>query len=148
MSNTVLNKYRGVVIPLNDSETTDGMLRILVDMTPQEQQRMWIKSENIGHVCLFKHDNFPGKALEYVMGSQEDSITTLYEGTPVMADMMRLEELREELIAEIARVLMALPSTVAVYDAGRERQATLKELGTAQLIDTLAHFTHTDLATV
>lgn len=144
MSNPVLHKYRDIT-PLSDDATTDAMLRILVDIHPQEQQRWWIKNQNVGFVCIFTHEKFPGKVIEYVQGSQEDSVTTLYDMHPIFADLARLEQVRNELITEIGVTLMALPASVLVYDAGREREAPLKELGTAQLMDVLAHFTGTDL---
>lgn len=146
--NAILEKYRSSITPLNDSETTDEMLRLLMAVQVTAQQRYWIKSHELGYICVFKHEKFPGKVIEYVQGTQDDSVTTLYQGTLITDDISRIEETRKDLIGEIAHVLMALPSTVAVYDEGRERQTVLKELGTAQLMDVLAKFTHTDLATI
>lgn len=148
MSNAILSKYNRSIRPLNDIETTDAILRVLVDVPVTEQQRFWIADDaNCGRVCLYSHPNFPGLVLEYVQGTQEDSMTTLFEADPVFADLPRLAEMRKELINEIGATLLALPSTVTVYDTGREREVFLNELGTAALIDTLAHFTGTDIAT-
>lgn len=147
MSNATLFKHRSIK-PLNDDATTDKMLAILVEIPNHKQEGFWIRAESAGSVCLFKHESFPGKVIEYVLGSRHDSVTTLYEENPAFATKRSLEDTRNDLIGEIAKVLMALPSTIAVYDAGREREVVLRELGTAQLIDTLAHFTHTDLTTL
>lgn len=147
MSNAVLSKYRGIR-PLNDDATTDGMLRILVCIHPTQQQRWWIRNQDTGFICVFTHEMFPGKVIEYVQGTQEDSVTTLYEMHPVFANLAQLEQVRRELMTEIGVKLLALPSTILIYDAGREREVSLKEMGTAQLIDFLAHVTYTDLATV
>lgn len=147
MSNTVLALYRALK-PLNDDATTDKMLSILIEIPNDAQSGFWIRDEKAGNVCLFKHDSFPNKVLEYVQGSADDSVSTLYEEHAIFATLRALTEARNYLIMEIGSVLMALPSTVAVYDGGRERQVVLRELGTAQIIDTLAHFTRTDLATL
>lgn len=144
MSNSVLTKYR-TIRPVNDIDATNSLLSILVEIANEQQNRFWVRSEVTGAVCLFKHDSHPSRVLEYVQGSKDDSVTTLYEENSFMTDCGQLSRVREELINEIGIVLMALPSTVAVHDGGRDRQAMLKELGTAQLMDVLAHFTNTDI---
>lgn len=145
--NIILEKYRGLR-PLNDPQTTDKMLAILVEVPEAKQEGMWLRDRNVGHACLFRHESFPGKVIEYVQGTQQDSVTTLYEESPVFESRATLLAAREALIHEIGRVLMAIPATVVVYDEGRERDVRLWELGTAQLFDTLAHFTHADVATL
>ena len=145
MSNAILTKYRSIN-PLIDDATTDAMLKVLVEIPASAQQRFWIRSQAVGNVCIYTQDDHPGKVLEYVQGSQEDSVTTLYSANGVFNDLSTLEKVRSDLINEIGAVLMRLPSTIGVMDQGRGRQVALKELGTAQLIDTLAHFTSSNIA--
>ena len=147
MSNSTLYKYRGIK-PLNEPETTDKLLSILVDIPHHLQDRMWIR-DNTGSVCIFRHDSAPGRVIEYVQGSADDSVTTLYEDCPELSTMQAVLEARKELITAIGVATMAIPSTIAVRDEGRGRsEVPLRELGIAQLQDVLAHFTNTDLATL
>ena len=141
MSNAILTKYHAIT-PLIDDETTDSMLKVLVEIPAHEQQRFWMRNQAVGNVCIYTSDAHPGKIIEYVQGSQEDSVTTLYAANTIFNDLAVLEKVRSDLINEIGAVLMRLPSTIGVYDNGRGRQIALKELGTAQLMDTLAHFTN------
>lgn len=147
MSNSVLTKYREIT-PVNNEDVTNGLLKILVEMDADQQMPFWTRSSTSGSVCIFKNDAFPEYTIEYVQGVEDDSVTTLYRNTRLLADRDIAVAVRDDLIDEIGRVLLALPSTVAVQDSGRDRQAMLKELGTAQLMDVLAHFTHTDIATI
>lgn len=147
MSNATLHKYRSLK-PVNDEPTTNKLLTILVEIPNAGQEGFWIRTNDAGYVCLFQHDSVPGRLVEYVQGSQDDSVTTLYELNPVFATLQSLKDCRNDLISEIGRVLLALPNTVTVHDEGRERQLFLRELGTAQLMDVLAHFASVDLATV
>lgn len=137
--NHTLEKYRSLK-PINDETTVNAMLTILVEIPPSLQESFWIRENDVGSLCLYENEMFPNKVLEYVQGSADDSVTTLYGPNPIFNSRQALIEARQELIAEIGRSLLALPSTVAVYDSGRERQVMLKELGTAQLYDVLAHF--------
>lgn len=148
MSNPTLSHYHRHLRPINDDQKTDAMLALLVKVPGERQNDFWIRGSDSGTLCLWENEAFPGVVLEYVQGSQEDSVTTLYESCPMLATRQSLIDTRTSLINEIGALLMALPSTIAVYDGGREREAMLNELGTAQLIDVLAHFSHTDLATL
>ena len=145
--NEILLKHRDIK-PVNDVADAEQLLSHLVELDPIKQQLYWIKSEEIGFVCVYQHPDVPNRVIEYVQGTKSDSVSTLYEGNEKIADLERLAEVRRELMGEIGAVLMRLPSTIAVYDGGREREAALKELGTAQLMDVLAHFTGTDINTL
>lgn len=147
MSNSVLTKYRNLR-PMNNQEIVDGMWRHMVALTVPEAEHRWLKSEDTGFVFLYTHKDYPNVVLEYVQGSKNDSVTTIYEYSTEVSSLDQVRKVREELINEIGRVLLALPSTVVVRDEGREREVALKELGTAQLMDVLAHFTHTDIKTI
>lgn len=145
MSNPILFKLRDLK-PINDEPLVNKMLEILVAIPNEKQDDLWTRTQGAGNVCMFKHSITPGKVIEYVQGSKDDSVTTLYEGHPIFSSLKALTEARLDLISEIATVTMALPGTVVVRDAGRGRECFLRELGTAQLMDVLAEFTHTDLA--
>lgn len=140
MSSTIIEKYK-TLKPITDDETVHKMLQILVD-TPQDQVGKYFgQSKKAGGFYLFEHDAFPGKVIEYLQGhAGDDSVTTLYEGHPIFHSRQALLEAREEIIGAIDHLLMAVPGTTVVQDHGRERQVFLNELGTAQLLDTLAHF--------
>ncbi|WP_374335347.1 hypothetical protein [Methyloversatilis sp.] len=146
MSNAVLSKYRGLT-PLNNQEIVDGLWRHMTQLSVPEAKHRWFKSEDYGFVFLFSHDDYPNVVLEYVQGSRDDSVTTIYAHTREVASLEALSNMRKELINEIGAVLLALPQSVVVRDEGREREVALKELGTAQLVDVLAHFTQTDIHT-
>lgn len=145
MGNQILNKYRNVK-PVSDVKVVEDMLRVLVEM-PRHAQR-WINDRVVGALCYYEDERYPQYVLEYAMSNNQDSVTTLYMKTPEFESLESCRKMREDLISEIGRALMAIPSFVQVYDAGRERRAHLNELGTAQLIDTLAHFVGQDLATL
>lgn len=147
MSNPTLHKYRNVR-PLNDTSKVEAMLAILVEIPNEAQSGFWIRETRAGNVCIFRHAAFPGVVLEYAQGTKDDSVTTIYEDGPEFVTLQAIIDMRAELIAEIGRVLFAIPSTVTVRDEGREREVALVELGTAQLIDVLAHFTQSDIATL
>lgn len=147
MTNIVLNKYR-TINPVNDVQKTDAMLRVLVEIPNERQEDMWIRDGNYGNICLYRDDRFPGFVLEYAQGTQDDSVTTLYTDNGLFKTRQQVLDTRKEIIDEIGRLLLALPQTVVVYDAGRERDSFLRELGTAQLYDVLAHFSSKDVATI
>lgn len=147
MSNPILHKYR-TLQPINDIATTDAMLRKLVEISNDRQDGFWIRDASVGNVCLYADLAHHGKMLEYTQGSQDDSVTTLYEDNGLFETRQQVLDMRKDLIDEIGRVLLALPSTVVVRDGGREREVFLRECGTAQLFDILVGFTNTDLATL
>jgi len=147
MSNSVLHKYR-TINPINDIAVTDAMLRVLVEIPNEQQEGFWIRDNEVGNICLYRNDAHPGKVLEYAQGSQDDSVTTLYEDNGLFQSRQQLWDMRRDLMSEIGRVLLAIPSTVVVYDAGREREVFLRELGTAQLFDVLARFAGADAKTI
>jgi hypothetical protein len=148
MSNAILTKYRNVRPVSNDEAKVEAMWRLMTGMTYYDARPRWSHSPDTGNVFLLIHDDFPGYVLEYVMGTENDSVTTLYEASADVGSLSAVAQMRADLINEIGSILLALPSTVVVWDQGRERELTLKELGTAQLIDTLAHFTGTDITTL
>jgi len=147
MSNAVLEKYR-TIAPSNDQQIVEAMWRKMLDLTEEQAKFRWHKSEETGFVFLFTDERYPGYVLEYVQGTKNDSVTTLYKYSREFATLKTLAGVREDLIREIGRVLLSIPGAVLVRDEGREREVTLKELGTAQLQDVLAHFTATDITTI
>lgn len=138
-TNMVLEKFR-TLRPITDDQTVMAMLAILVNLSREQQRDMWFADKDSGRVCLFRHGEFPGKVLEYVWGTKDDSVSTLYEEHPIFATRQALINARKEVRDEIGRLTLSLPSTIVVGDAGRGRDAYLYELGTAQMIDTLEHF--------
>ena len=147
MSNLILSKYRALT-PVSDEAAVNDMWQMMMELTVPEAAPRWLKSEDTGYVFRFTSSKYPQYVLEYVQGSKQDSVTTLYRASPEVASLESISKVRSDLINEVGSVLMALPSTVVVGDAGREREVALKEMGTAQLVDLLAHFTHTDLKTI
>jgi hypothetical protein len=146
--NIVLEKYKDLT-PKNDEATTNLMWADLIGMSKQDQQRIWLRDGVVGDVCVYhKSPEYPDSILEYVQGSKEDSVTTLYKGNSLFMDLSRLRDARKELITEIGAVLMAIPSHVTIYDEGREREAFLNELGTAQLVDVLIRVTGSHLSQI
>jgi len=123
--------------PLSDEKTVESMLRYLVEVPDAAQEGFWVRSYEGGHVCLFGHHAFPGKVIEYVAGSKEDSITSLYVATSIFDSRWNLMLLRIDLIREIKAATMTVNDSFALFDGGRERHVRLKEMGTAQLIDTV-----------
>lgn len=143
MSTQVIQKYKSID-PLNDEKVTHAMMQLLVDTPRERQADMFATTPKAGRFYLFKNDAFPGKVLEYVPGLPgDDSVSTLYSENAVFGTRQTLINAREELIEAIERILMAVPGTTVVRDNGRERDVHLHELGTAQLLDTLAHFNQT-----
>lgn len=147
MTNPTMNKYR-TIRPINDVAVTDAMLRVLIEIPNAKQEDFWIRDQKVGNVCLYRDSRFPGKLVEYVQGSKDDSVTTLLEDNGLFQSRKQVVDMREDLIMEIAKLLMALPGTVLVMDEGRERKVFLRELGTAQLFDVLVNFAQKDLASI
>ena len=137
MTQTLLHRANRDIKPLADEATVDDMLRILVEMPPQAQEGLWIRDNEGGQVCLFGHENFPGKVIEYVAGEKDDSITSLYSATSIFDSRSNLMALRKDLISEIKAATMTINDSFTLFDGGRERHVKLKEMGTAQLIDTV-----------
>lgn len=140
MSTETIQKYKSLN-PVNDETTTHALMQMLVDTGRAQLANFFAQSENAGRFYLFKSGSFPGKVLEYVPGNDgSDSVSTLCTEHPIFASRQALIDAREEIIAAIERILMAVPNTTVVRDTGRERDCFLTELGTVQLLDTLVHF--------
>lgn len=140
MSHPVLVKYRSLQ-PLNDEETTNKLLKIMVEMPDIEHVKYFGRSSKAGRFFLIRHESVPGKVIEYVPDIHDDSsVSTLYEDHPIFASKQDLINAREEIIEAIDRVFLAVPNTVTVKDLGREKELFLPELGTAQLLDVLKKF--------
>lgn len=140
MNNSVLEKYRSLR-HVNDENIVNAIFDRLIVIPANQQGQYWIRDAEAGQICTYEDDRFPGKVLEYVMGTQEDSVSTLYEGHPIFESRARLVDVRKEIIAEIARLFLAVPSVLTLWDDGRGRQVHLRELGTLQLLDMLAYMT-------
>lgn len=140
MSHPILHKYR-TLRPVNDEAKVNLLLEIMVQTSPSVREGMYAHSAEAGRFYLFRHDSAPGKVLEYVPDYENDtSVTTLCEEHPIFESRQALLDAREEIIRAIDQLLMAVPNTATVLDSGRGRQFRLPELGTAQLIDVLQHF--------
>jgi hypothetical protein len=134
----ILDKFKDLEPTYNEA-ITNAMLIALVATPNNRQDDMWIRDGVAGNVCVYKDNRYPNHVIEYVLGSKDDSVTTLFIGHPVFASRQLLIDLRKELITGIAVATMSLPSTVMVRDEGRERDAYLMELGTAQLVDIMTN---------
>lgn len=140
MSHPVLEKYRDLR-PVSDDATTNLLLTILTELPRGRQAGLFAQSRNGGRFYLFRHESVPGKVVEYVPDyAQDTSVTTLYEEHSVFESRQRLLDAREEVIAAIDHLLLAVPNTATVRDEGRNKEFKLPELGTAQLLDVLQHF--------
>lgn len=140
MSTEVIQKYKDIN-PINDEKTTHTLMQMLVDTPRDRLAAFYAGSAAAGRFYLFKNDQFPDKLIEYVPGLPgDDSVTTLFSGHRIFETRATLLAARTELIEAIERLLMAVPGTAVVRDEGREREVHLHELGVAQLLDTLIHF--------
>lgn len=140
MSHPVLAKYRSVQ-PLDDEETVNKLLKIMVELPNAEHAEYFGRSSKAGRFFLIRHESVPDRVIEYIPDIQDDSsVTTLYVNHPIFASKQALIDAREEIIEAIDRIFLAMPNTVTVKDLGREKELFLPELGTAQLLDVLAKF--------
>lgn len=146
----IAQKYRHFA-PVNDMGKIEEAWQYLVTMPPAEQKQRSREHPEAGKILLLPlRDDQTDEwyFLEYVKCQEpvrEDSVTTLYHNAPELHSLESLIEVRKELILAIAQRFVALPSTMTVMDAGRNREAWLNELGTAQLLDILAMSTDTDV---
>lgn len=127
----IISKY-GKLKTINDEARTDAMLKQFTEQPYERHQDMWIRDAVVGNVGVFKQDNY---VIEVVMGSEDSSVTTLFDYNPIFSMRTELAEARKELIIEIGAATMSLPSRVAIHDEGRGRDVFLREMSTAQLID-------------
>lgn len=140
MSHPIFEKYRSLA-PVNDEQATNALLQVLVNVPRDRLADYYGASAKCGRFYLLRHDSQPGRVLEYVPDLQQDtSVTTLYAEHPIFESRQRLIDAREEIIAAIEQLLLAVPGTTTVLDEGRGKQFHLFELGTAQLLDVLNHF--------
>jgi hypothetical protein len=133
----VLNKYSNIRYK-NDPKITDEILTRMTNLPAKEQFALLKHHPDAGTIAIYHDPRFPEYVVEYVKGSEDDSVTTLYEKAPLFADFSLLVKARLEIMQEIAVHFLSLPSTLTAYDAGRSRRAYLKEFGTMQLLDLLA----------
>jgi hypothetical protein len=144
MSHPVLEKYRDLRV-LKDQASVDALWKVMIAADPLKLESWFARSPHAGRVIMVMDDNVaPGKILEYVPDIADDtSVTTLYDScNQIFATRQSLVDAREEIIAAIDHRLMSVPNTATVMDCGRDnKHFTLPELGTAQLLDTLAILT-------
>lgn len=139
-----LNKYFKDFDPVNDQTMIEEGWAHLVQMPPREQKERSREDEFAGRVLLLplwdtdKREHFFLEYVKCLEDIREDSVTTLYHQSQQVKDLDSLLAARKELITEVAARFQALPSTMTVFDAGRQREVWLRELGTAQLVDILA----------
>lgn len=145
---SVLIRANQAVKPITDNAKVDAMLRILIEIPPSEQNDLWLRNDprRVGDFCLFRHGSYPGVVLEYVQGGKQDSVTTLYQHSPEFSTRESAAALRRDLMREIAAVTLSIPDSIGIFDHGREREVFLREMGTAQLVDTLARALNVSLA--
>lgn len=143
MSHIVLEKYRSIA-PVTDDATAHAIVAAMTGYTHAQASSMYARSERAGRFYLVRHESAPGKVLEVVPDENngETMVITLYEDSPIFVTRQSLIDVREEIIGAIDHLLMSVPNSVVVHDAGRNKDALLRELGTAQLLDVLTHFDH------
>ena len=140
MSHPIVEKYR-TLHPINDEDATHKLLAILIDLPQDRLSEHYGASSGAGRFYLFRHESVPGKVIEYVPDHHMDSsVTTLYLEHPIFESRQRLVDTRAEIISAIDHLLLAVPNTTTVRDEGRSKEFSLRELGTAQLLDVLEHF--------
>ena len=138
----LLEKYKHLE-PVNDMNLVQQAWEQMVEMSMQEQQPYWVEDHDAGSIFLlgfYDTDSKQNYFLEYIKGKTypfDDSVTTLYRAAPEFGERQRLVDVRKEIISEIGRLFLSLPSVVTIFDQGRSREAHLNELGTAQLLDVL-----------
>lgn len=143
MNSNLLIRADRAIQPVNDVAAVEALWTVLVQIPDENQNDLWVRSREGGHVCLFSHNSYPGKVLEYVAGGKDDSITSLYRATSIFGSRADLMKLRIDLIRELKAMTMTVNDSLTLYDSGRERHVRLKEMGTAQLIDTIRKFSST-----
>lgn len=140
MSHPVVEKYRSLVT-MNDDGIVNKMLGILVEVPKDRLEQFYAGSTNGGRLYVYRNAEVCDGVVEYIPDhANETSVTTLYREHPMFESRAKLIATREEVISAIDRVLMALPGTTTIYDEGRNKELYLAELGTAQLLDVLKHF--------
>lgn len=140
MSHPVLEKYKSLKT-INDETSVNKLLAILVEVPRERLSEFFAGSAKGGRFYIFRHESVPGKLIEYVPDMSNDtSVTTLFDEHPVFESRQKLLEAREEIIAAIDHLLMAIPGTTTVGDEGRGKEFRLAEFGTAQLLEILQHF--------
>lgn len=132
----VISKY-GTLHTVNDETITDVMLKRFTELPEARHQDLWIRDPIVGDVGIFVDDRYPNKVIEVVMGSDESSVTTLFQTSPIFFSRSELADARKDIMTEIGVATMSLPSSIAIKDEGRGRDVTLREMSTAQLIDIL-----------
>ena len=137
----IYEKYRAVT-PLNDEQVTNAILGQMVKAPKADLADFYARDPRVGQFYLVRDSDHKGKVLEYVPDMIADtSVTTLYAEHPIFATRQALIDARKEIIEAIERTLLAMPGTPTVRDEGRGKEFHLFELGTAQLLDVLNHFT-------
>lgn len=131
---SIVSKY-GNLHTINDEIITDTMLARFTALPADKHRDMWIRDAVAGDVGLYMDSQYVNKVIEVVMGSNESSVTTLFEINPIFFSRHDLALARKDLITEIGVATMSLPSNVAVWDEGRGCDVMLREMSTAQLID-------------
>jgi len=135
MSKAIYEKYKNIR-PITDDQCVMTIQCQVTALSFKKAQEYRAKDPIAGSVYLFTDDQFPDRVLEIVPGTTAaDSVSTLYAGHALFNSKTALMGARREMIQAIAASFLALPGTIAIPDAGRERDVTLAEHGTAQLID-------------
>lgn len=135
MTRAIYEKYKSIT-SVTDDKIVLQIQRQVTGLNFKQAQEYRAKDPIGGSVYIFTDSDFPNHVLEIVPGtSAEDSVTTLYAGHPIFNSRTELIRARRDMIEAIAAGFLALPATIAIPDAGRERDVALKEHGTAQLID-------------
>ena len=136
MSKAILSKYDQMFQPVKDDEAV-MVFHKQITALPVERTKDYRVYDRLGGNCyIFSDSDYPDYVMEVVIGrSAEDSITSLYRANPIFNDRMAYINARKEMIMAIAAGFLAIPNSIAIPDAGRERDVMLSEHGTAQLVD-------------
>lgn len=140
MAHPIYEKYRNVK-PISDDNITNIILQQMVSAPKSELADFYARDPHAGQFYLVRDSDHAGKVLEYVPDMIADtSVTTLYIDEPIFATRQALIDARKEIIEAIERTCLAMPGTMTVRDTPRGKDFHLFELGTAQLLDVLFHF--------
>lgn len=135
MSYAIYEKYKDITPVADDNAVTTIQLRIM-NKTKRDLRKYRIKDSIGGSLYLFSDSDFPDRILEIVPTTiAESNATTLYIWHPIFGSPVALMNARKEMIQAIAAAFLSHPEGIAVHDEGQERDVSLAEHGTAQLID-------------
>jgi hypothetical protein len=133
----LLNRADEIEI-VRDEDKLYTILGELQNQSEGQKQAIFAQSRQGGGVFLFESKHFPGHIVEYIPGVMvNDSISCMFKPHKLLAEARLLLQLREELVAAIERVNMAVPGSLRKVDPARHRDLLLIEMSSMQLVDVL-----------